>query len=80
MRNDSANDANYCAVPAAVAREVTAWTLRDLAAKGVAYSRDAFDCEDFSNALDVNLRMVASCAGLKFAPLCGILIDRKSVV
>ena len=69
IRFGTAKDASYLLVPTSVLGAALAWTLRALAAQGVSYSGEAFDCEDFVNELDSTLRKMAARAGIRAAPL-----------
>jgi hypothetical protein len=71
-------DTAYIAVPYAVLTQAVQWTLNDLRKKGVVYTKNAFDCEDFVNKLHVTLREMAALANIQLSPLdCCIAVDCK---
>jgi hypothetical protein len=76
---EPAKDSQFIAVPASALSGAIAYTLAALAKQGVSYTAESFDCEDFVNAVDLTLRMMAAKAGIKAAPLTACLTVSASV-
>jgi hypothetical protein len=68
-------DADYCLVPLVVLDAAVGRTLKVLAAEGIGYTKNAWDCEDFVNELHQNIRKMAAKAGILRAPVtCGLAV------
>ena len=70
---DEPCDSAYTAVPVPVLRAAALHTLRCLAADGIAYGPQAFDCENYQRELCQNIAKIARRAGLLVSPLTGRL-------
>jgi hypothetical protein len=66
-------DADYLAVPVKLLKPAVQWTLASIAATGLRYQANAWDCEDFAAELCQTFRKLAARAGLQRAPLVGVL-------
>lgn len=71
-------DAEYCTVPTDVLDAAISITLKTLAAQGISYTKNSWDCEDFVNELHQAIRKIAAKAGILRAPItCGLAVDAK---
>ena len=78
IRFGAAKDSSYVVVPSSLIGTAVAFTLRELAAQGISYGSESWDCEDFVNELDTNLRKMARRAGITASPLtCCLSVQQQ---
>jgi len=70
---DEPSDSAFTAVPVPVLEAAIRHTLRQLAAQGITYGANSWDCENFQRELCQTLAKMARRAGLFVSPLTGML-------
>lgn len=66
-------DSDFILTPTEAVMDAVKWTLRALAAQGITYTPESWDCENFVNEADQTLRKMAALAGIKASPLTCVL-------
>lgn len=73
VRMEGRVDGSFVSVPTGILEAAVQWTLRSVAAYGLKFTPESYDCDDFACELDRTVSRIAALAGINSAPAIGCI-------